>query len=272
MDDMAGSVSDENEMMKGMEELIFYEEEEVSCNEEYDGFHSNVEEDEYNEDGDSFFTQPKIKLDTEQEILNMDLKSFIPRDITRYDFATLHLCYFFYSEYGKKNGFSVRKGRIAKSKRTGEILGQDYSCSNEGVREDRGLKMEDRKREPRPETRCNCQARFRVHVDKITERWYCTCFDDNHSHDLLDGKYSGMLPGHRKMSDSDIIQMKNMLEVGIGPSHIYGAFASQSGGYEKIGFNKKDMYNEIARQRRLHSSDAMSAMQFLRDMCLKGDH
>ncbi|KAJ1401225.1 hypothetical protein SESBI_28891 [Sesbania bispinosa] len=124
MDDLAGSVSDENEMMKGMEEVIYYEEEEDGggCNEECGGFGSAVDEeqvfqfeDECHEDGDSLFTQPKIKIDSEQEIRNMDLKSFIPVDITR-----------------KQNGFSVRKGRIAKSKRTGDILGRDYCCSNEG--------------------------------------------------------------------------------------------------------------------------------------------
>ncbi|KAJ1422911.1 Zinc finger, SWIM-type [Sesbania bispinosa] len=87
---------------------------------------------------------------------------------------------------------------------------------------------------------------------------------DEHTHDLLDPKHSGLLPGHRKMSESDIIEMNGMLQAGIGPAHIYGHFALQYGGYDKIGFQLKDIYNQIERQRRKQSSDAMAAMEYLR--------
>jgi hypothetical protein len=45
-----------------------------------------------------------------------------------------------------------------------------------------------------------------------------------------------MLPAHRKMSDYDIWRMYNMREAGMKTSHIYGLFATEAGGYEKVGF------------------------------------
>ncbi|KAJ1389230.1 hypothetical protein SESBI_38442 [Sesbania bispinosa] len=75
--------------------------------------------------------------------------------------------------------------------------------------------MEDRKCEIRPETRFNCQANFRVHVDKVIECWYATMFNDEHTHHLLDPRYSRLLPGNRKMTNADIIQMNSMLKAGV---------------------------------------------------------
>ncbi|KAJ1399345.1 Zinc finger, PMZ-type [Sesbania bispinosa] len=43
------------------------------------------------------------------------------------------------------------------------------------------------------------------------------------------------------------------------------AFSSQSGGYEKVGFKKKDIHNQILRQRKLQSCDAAKAIRFLRE-------
>ncbi|KAJ1378279.1 MULE transposase domain [Sesbania bispinosa] len=83
---------------------------------------------------------------------------------------------------------------------------------------------------------------------------------------LRNSKYCGMLPGHRKMSESDITEMNSLLKAGIGPAHIYGHFALQHGGYDKIGFRLKDIYNQIERQRREQTSDAMAAMEYLRGL------
>ncbi|KAJ1376079.1 MULE transposase domain, partial [Sesbania bispinosa] len=157
-------------------------------------------------------------------------------------------------------------GKILYSKKTREELQQEYFCSNNGLREDMGLKMEDRKHEPKAETRCQCQATFCAHVDKITERWYATVFNDNHNHELLGPKFSGMLHRHRRMIQGDVVQMNSMMKAGIAPSHIYASFASRCGGYDKIGFRKADIYNQILQQRRRHTSDAMAALQFLQDL------
>ncbi|KAJ1398922.1 MULE transposase domain [Sesbania bispinosa] len=143
--------------------------------------------------------------------------------------------------------------------------------SIESARRPNGRNFEELKREPRVDFRCVCLEKFRVHVDIVTCRWYCTWFDDVHNHDMLNEVHCAMLPGHRRMSDSEINQMNEMMKVGIGPPHIYRSLAYQAGGYEKIGFKKKGLYNQIHRQRREQSCDAVSALKFLKQMGSKDE-
>jgi hypothetical protein len=70
-----------------------------------------------------------------------------------------------------------------------------------------------------------------------------------HNHSLLDEKFKGMPPTHRKMSNYDIWRMSNMRQAGTKTSHIFGLFATEVGGYEKVGFRKRDMYIKQERQR-----------------------
>ncbi|RYR12945.1 hypothetical protein Ahy_B04g070206 isoform C [Arachis hypogaea] len=59
---------------------------------------------------------------------------------------------------------------------------------------------------------------------------------------------NAMLPAHRKMTEADIMQMMNMLKSRISTLQIFGLLASQAGGYEFVGYDPRDMYNEISRQ------------------------
>ncbi|KAJ1381169.1 Zinc finger, PMZ-type [Sesbania bispinosa] len=93
--------------------------------------------------------------------------------------------------------------------------------------------------------------------------WYATVFDDAHNHGLHDELFTGMLAAHREIGEADVDEMNAMRCAGIGPSEIYGLFATQSGGYEKIGYRKKDLYNQIGKQRRMQSSDAKGALEYL---------
>jgi hypothetical protein len=45
-----------------------------------------------------------------------------------------------------------------------------------------------------------------------------------------------------------------------------GAFANAAGGYDKVGFLKKDLHNQILRQRKSMSSDAKGAVRYLKDL------
>ncbi|KAJ1383547.1 FAR1 DNA-binding domain [Sesbania bispinosa] len=206
----------------------------------------------------------KILVDTNDDILKMgDLSFFSPHEIERYEFGSVDIAYKFYFEYGFANGFGIRKGRTLKNNKTLEEYQKELMCCRAGQREDRGLKMEDRVREPRALTRCDCKARFHVRVNRFSGRWFCICFEDEHNHDRLGALHCSMLPVYRKMSESDVVQMNNMMKVGIRPPNIFNTFANQSGGYEKIGFRKKDMYNKISEQRRSSCSDAKGALEYL---------
>ncbi|XP_039684068.1 protein FAR1-RELATED SEQUENCE 5 [Medicago truncatula] len=203
-----------------------------------------------------------IYIDNKEDILCMDLKGTSPHETRKFEFSSLDMAYEFYNWYARMNGFAVRKSKMIKSNK-GEILQQTFVCHRQGFREDRGLTIENRKRECKPKTRCGCEAKFRVHIDMFSQRWLITVFTDQHNHELLDEEYHGMLAAHRKMKESDIMQMNDMLKVGIGPSQFYSSLANQSGGYEKIGFRKKDIYNQIGKQRLLKRCDGKNALQYL---------
>ncbi|KAJ1377364.1 protein FAR1-RELATED SEQUENCE 5-like [Sesbania bispinosa] len=95
-----------------------------------------------------------------------------------------------------------------------------------------------------------------VRLDVPSGRWNVTKFCDAHNHEMLPPKFTGMLPAHRKLTEADIMEMNNMRNAGISTPQIYGSLASQSGGYNNVGFQKRDLYNEIGRQRMLQLSDA----------------
>jgi len=48
-----------------------------------------------------------------------------------------------------------------------------------------------------------------------------------------------------------------------------GAFANAAGEYDMVGFLKKDVHNQILRQRKQMSSDAKGAARYLLDLRLK---
>ncbi|KAF1881068.1 hypothetical protein Lal_00023100 [Lupinus albus] len=164
--------------------------------------------------------------------------------------------------YAMKKGFGIRKYHTRRDK-DGEILWQSFFCDREGFRDKKNELV--RKRAPRKETRCGCLARMKIHIDKEKGDWYVSFFVDDHNHELVGEHYGGMIASNRSMTETDIALMNTMREVGIGTGKIFGSFAGQSGGYRYIGFSKKDMYNQIQRQRIIGNGDAESALQYLKE-------
>ncbi|KAF1894321.1 hypothetical protein Lal_00027167 [Lupinus albus] len=69
-----------------------------------------------------------------------------------------------------------------------------------------------------------------------------------------------MIASNQRMTETDVAHMNTMREVGIGTGKIFGSFAGQCGGYWYIEFSKKDMYNQIQKQRIIGN-----ALQYLKD-------
>jgi len=208
-----------------------------------------------------------VQVDSVEDIVALDLSGLGPLFVRRIVFGSLDIAFEFYKSYGRANGFSVRKGKLLYCK-TGEIVQRTFVCHRQGYRGKRGVSEANRKRREKPNTRCGCQAMFRVHINIMTKRWSATVFDNRHNHVLVPQEHCGLLSSHCLMIDSDIMQMNNMLKSGILPNRIYASFANQAGGYDKIGFRRKDLYNQIARQRRLRKTDASYALNYLRGLAL----
>jgi len=156
-------------------------------------------------------------------------------EIMMYHFLDRVVAFKFYNMYVCLHGFAGRRSRVVKNK-DGNVIQQTFVCHREGHRYARNDNNPSRKREHKPTGRCGCMEKIQVHVDYGSERRYIKMFDDVHNHTFLDNKYEGMLPAHRKMSDYDKYQMKEMRKVGIPTSRIYGFFATQAGGFKNLGY------------------------------------
>ncbi|KAI5396083.1 hypothetical protein KIW84_062325 [Lathyrus oleraceus] len=77
------------------------------------------------------------------------------------------VAYTFYGWFPKMNEFAVRKGQVTKNKDE-DVIQQTFFCNLEGFRQDR---VEQHKHGPKHEIRCGCGAKFRVHVDIISQKW-----------------------------------------------------------------------------------------------------
>ncbi|RYQ91937.1 hypothetical protein Ahy_B09g098004 isoform B [Arachis hypogaea] len=104
---------------------------------------------------------------------------------------------------------------------------------------------------------------MRIKPRDNTGKWYVSRFVDNHNHDLPPAKFVEYLPSHRKISDVDIAHMDSMRQVGISVPKIYESIAAQAGGFNQVSFTKRDMYNEVRRQRALQNGDVNAALRVL---------
>ncbi|KAK2380931.1 hypothetical protein QL285_068580 [Trifolium repens] len=74
---------------------------------------------------------------------------------------------------------------------------------------------------------------------------------------------------YRKMSLGDIDEIERNRTAGIRPYQVYGSMANTSGGFHKVGFVKKDLYNQVGKQRKQLYSDSCGAVKYLRDLGTK---
>lgn len=198
-----------------------------------------------------------------EDLYKVNFREMNTVDLLKYHFPDVEVAFMFYNWYAGTRGFAARKSRYMRNKK-GEITQKTFLCYREGHR---GGKQSDtgsgQKREPKYLSRCGCDAKCRVHIDGSSGRWYIKYLNDDHNHTMVDEKYVGMLPAHRKVSEYDLLQMNEMRKVGIRTPHIYSYIASQAGGYENVGFKLRDMYNEGERQKNSHFSDAKAALCYL---------
>ncbi|KAJ1428168.1 Zinc finger, PMZ-type [Sesbania bispinosa] len=202
-----------------------------------------------------------IEIDGRGDLTDLDADLITDEVMMKFHFSNIECAFQFYNWFGKRRGFSARRGKERKDKNE-EIVEKTFFCHREGKRRKR--KCVKGVRKSKPETRNGCLAKLKIRVLKQTGRWHVTSFCNEHNHPLVLPKFTKVLPAHRRMTDADIMQMNNMRKAGISTPQIYGSFASQCGGFEHVGFSKRDMYNQIVKQRSFRESDVKSALQYLR--------
>ncbi|KAF1863060.1 hypothetical protein Lal_00018905 [Lupinus albus] len=183
-------------------------------------------------------------------------------EVKKYQFLNNDITYKFYKMYAMNKGFGIRKYHTRRDK-DGEILWLSFFCDKEGFGDKKNELV--RKRAPRREIGCGYLERMKIHIDKEKGDLYVSYFIDEHNHELVSEHYGAMITYNRRMTETYVAQMNIMIEVGIGTGKIFGSFAGQCGRYRYIGFSKKDMYNQIQKQRRIGNGDAKSALQYLKE-------
>ncbi|XP_015964856.1 protein FAR1-RELATED SEQUENCE 5-like [Arachis duranensis] len=163
-------------------------------------------------------------LDSIDDLLKLDFLSIDEVEVDKFHFGTLPIAFEFYNRFVK----------------------------------------ESRKKEPKTETRTECGAQFQVKFVGVTGRWHVTRFSNVHNHELLEGRLSRLLPGHRSMSKAEIALINNMRKSKISTSQVYALLASQSGGFDKLNYGVRDMSNQIAKVRREIPENVGRALNFWR--------
>ncbi|XP_057755844.1 protein FAR1-RELATED SEQUENCE 6-like [Arachis stenosperma] len=136
----------------------------------------------------------------------------------------------FYNNYSRIKGFATRQGKKVRNI-VGEIVRYTFVCNREGFREKKWLEKTDRKREHKVVTQCGCVAEMRIKRKDGSGKWYVSRFIDEHSHELLLGKFVDFLRSHRKISEVEIAHLTIMRDIGIIIPKIYESFAAQLGGF-----------------------------------------
>ncbi|KAH0686258.1 hypothetical protein KY289_017017 [Solanum tuberosum] len=70
------------------------------------------------------------------------------------EFQSLDDSFTFYLAYAHHSGFTVRRGRMTKSRKDKSIIGQEFVCSKQGFRSKKNLENN----KPQDETREGCKA------------------------------------------------------------------------------------------------------------------
>ncbi|KAK2428515.1 hypothetical protein QL285_027031 [Trifolium repens] len=170
--------------------------------------------------------------------------------------------YQFYNEYGKRNGFGIRREYYNKSKVDGVLTSRRFTCFKEGKR------SVDKRRtgEHRAETRIECQARMSISLDRKIEKYTVVDFIAQHNHPLQPPEHVHMIRSHRHISEAQATQIVLGDESGLKPKDLHEYISRQAGGIETVGFTKKDLKNylQIKRKQALKHGEVGALMMYFK--------
>ncbi|XP_049347739.1 protein FAR1-RELATED SEQUENCE 5-like [Solanum verrucosum] len=175
------------------------------------------------------------------------------------EFQSLDDSFKFYLEYAHRSGFSVRRGRMTKSRKDKSIIGQEFVCSKQGFRSKKNLESN----KPRDETREGCKVL--LYMSKKEEgNWVVCMLVAKHNHELASPNSQKFLRSKRKKSDAQ----KNLIDLldnsGVRPSKIASVLMNQAGGIDRLNLTSQDIQNylQTRRQKNLEKGDAQLMLQY----------
>ncbi|KAJ1422941.1 FAR1 DNA-binding domain [Sesbania bispinosa] len=127
-------------------------------------------------DGEDEPNQEEVDIDEGYDAMEADVGEDVSRriiDLTTDDIWALEFCsendaYNFHFSYARCHGFVVRRDDVRRDNK-GMLIMWKFLCTRAGLRDKKHLIRLDRKKEHRPLTRTNCEAKLRVRFDYKTE-------------------------------------------------------------------------------------------------------
>ena len=166
--------------------------------------------------------------------------------------------YNMYNEYAYHKGFSIRRDEKTYKKGTPQLIRHSFVCSREGFREFSDPSQE--KKYDRLDTRCGCQARVIFKVENGIFEISQLIIEQNHP--LIESSQRHLIIYARKIHDTSKGVIKSMVDAGIWVSKTYGYLFNEAGGYQSIGFTKRDCHNyiQVERSKRIEAGDGQSVI------------
>ncbi|XP_020262940.1 protein FAR1-RELATED SEQUENCE 5-like [Asparagus officinalis] len=97
------------------------------------------------------------------------------------EFSTHEEAYNFYNAYARLKGFGVRKGHTAWSRKKDAILSRIFVCDKEGFKSLKDKREDGRNVIRKFDTRCGCNARMVIGLDRSTEKWVVRKLTSKHN-------------------------------------------------------------------------------------------
>ncbi|XP_057985163.1 putative protein FAR1-RELATED SEQUENCE 10 [Hevea brasiliensis] len=152
----------------------------------------------------------------------------------------------YYSNFARKNGFSIRKARSTESQNLG-IYRRDFVCYRSGFNQPRKKANVEHPRD-RKSVRCGCDAKLYLTkeiVDGDTQ-WYVSQFSNVHNHELLEDDQVRLLPAYRKIQEADQERILLLSKAGFPVNRIVKVLELEKGVQPgQLPFIEKDVRNFV---------------------------
>ncbi|XP_038714131.1 putative protein FAR1-RELATED SEQUENCE 10 isoform X2 [Tripterygium wilfordii] len=152
----------------------------------------------------------------------------------------------YYSNFARKNGFSIRKARSTESQNLG-IYRRDFVCYRSGFNQPRKKANVEHPRD-RKSVRCGCDAKLYLTkeiADGVTQ-WYISQFSNIHNHELLEDDQVRLLPAYRKIQEADQERILLLSKAGFPINRIVKVLELEKGVQPgQLPFIEKDVRNFV---------------------------
>ncbi|EYU35024.1 hypothetical protein ABFS82_02G078100 [Erythranthe guttata] len=174
-------------------------------------------------------------------------------------FPTHDAAYELYTEFAKRNGFSIRRHRTEGKDGVGKGLTRRYFVCHRAGNTPAKASSENKPQRNRKSSRCGCQAYMRIskscELGGVAE-WRITGFANHHNHDLLEANQVRFLPAYRTITESDKNRILMFAKTGISVQQMMRLLELEKcvePGY--LPFTEKDVRNLLQSFRKVDPED-----------------